>query len=58
VQAMSDVHDLEAIWRTHAGSLHAGVSFLVDRIIDRAHNPGESADQIVLRPSSAGAACG
>jgi hypothetical protein len=52
VQAVNDVCDLEAIRRTLTGSLHAWLPCLVDRALDHAHRPGESADQIVLTRSA------
>jgi len=45
---VSDVRDLEAIWRAHAGALYAGLPCLVDCVLDRAHHHGELANQIVL----------
>jgi hypothetical protein len=49
--AAYDVRDLEAIWGTHTGALHAWLPSLVDRPFDRAHHHAEPADQIVIAGS-------
>src|SRR5215207_10095501 len=47
----NDVRDLEAIWGTHTGALHARLPSLVDRSLDRAHDLAELAYQAVLSGS-------
>jgi hypothetical protein len=48
---VSDVHDLEATRRAHSGALHARLSSLVDRALDRPDDLAEPADQSVLAMS-------